>query len=537
MDKRQYAVLISILAVACAITLRLIILSDKVDFIGDEVISLLSITGKQEDCVKVLQEKTPPYAVWAPAEEWKDFWRFDDIFCFNKIRRGLAHKDIHPPLYFWVLHLWSAALGLNMWSGVVLNLLIDLIIMFLLYRFLSYIFADALWASIGIFIWGVSPSVIEASFLIRQYSLLGLWAICLVWQSLKITDAERCSTFKDFLLLALWAGAGLLTHFQFILVIAFCALWFILTLVKHNRKQMVFALLSLCAGGIILLVFNPDMFDSMQRQQLGRQAFSFSDLPYRFACVILAFLPGRTQEIFVKYPVTCHIAEITFLLLLILLISLTGICFKKRNIFINVVQETDIKIKYVCLAFVFISGSIILMYLSFLSAEHAMGGRYLFIAWPFAAAVLTLFLRALRKCQKLITFLACFMFLFSSFSFILLKGYFSQQRQAADPVAVLQNIDRIILDNSNVAVLGKLLWHIRPDVEVFVASQKDLLENSSRWTNELDEKTLYVSNISYKATKQGQKRILEIIRQTHSTIPVKGGIWGSAEVFTLRKIY
>ena len=39
----------------------------------------------------------------------------------------LARYDNHPPLYFWLLHVWIALFGLNLHSGVLLNIGIALV--------------------------------------------------------------------------------------------------------------------------------------------------------------------------------------------------------------------------------------------------------------------------------------------------------------------------------------------------------------------------------------------------------------------------
>ena len=48
---------------------------------------------------------------WVPASEWQHFWHSDGLSGVGRIAPDLAAYDVHPPLYFGLLHGWLAVTG------------------------------------------------------------------------------------------------------------------------------------------------------------------------------------------------------------------------------------------------------------------------------------------------------------------------------------------------------------------------------------------------------------------------------------------
>ena len=63
----------------------------------------------------------PPSGRWVHAEEWQQFWHPAQLRSPVQVAHDLALNDIHPPLYFWLLHLWGLGIGVAVWSGPLLN--------------------------------------------------------------------------------------------------------------------------------------------------------------------------------------------------------------------------------------------------------------------------------------------------------------------------------------------------------------------------------------------------------------------------------
>ena len=108
-------------ALAAGLSLRVVGTLEKRALTHDEAISYLVATGHKADYSKIVKEEAPPYGRWTRADQWKRFLRVDQVFCFGKINFDLATTDLHPPLYFWLLHVWCLLVGVHVWTGVTLN--------------------------------------------------------------------------------------------------------------------------------------------------------------------------------------------------------------------------------------------------------------------------------------------------------------------------------------------------------------------------------------------------------------------------------
>ena len=96
---------------------RLIGIATKARFTRDEAVSYLCAAGRQGESLLVIKHKDYPYGAWSKAARWKEFWKADKYFCFGLISSDLLQYDIHPPLYFWLLHIWTLIFGVHLWTG------------------------------------------------------------------------------------------------------------------------------------------------------------------------------------------------------------------------------------------------------------------------------------------------------------------------------------------------------------------------------------------------------------------------------------
>ncbi|MBN2303056.1 MAG: hypothetical protein JXQ72_01175, partial [Anaerolineae bacterium] len=107
---------------------RLVLIADRAALEHDEAISILAAAGHQGDYARVLAGRDgpdSPYGRWVPARDWQRFMEPDEALIFGRIGADLGRYDIHPPLYFWLLHLWSLLVGAGFHAGPLLNVLFD----------------------------------------------------------------------------------------------------------------------------------------------------------------------------------------------------------------------------------------------------------------------------------------------------------------------------------------------------------------------------------------------------------------------------
>ncbi len=178
-----------------------------------------------------------------------------------------AAADIHPPLYYWMLHLWAGVAGTSEWGLRSFSALLGVLLVLAtaeLARQWHGEFAGLAAALLA----ALSPFQVYYSQEARMYVLLALWAVLLMlvfWHYVRAEEqalaANRARSLPGWrgLLLGLVAAAGLYTHYVFPLMIALVAGLYVLWLLSTRRAGMparrllAFAL----SLGVALLLYLP----------------------------------------------------------------------------------------------------------------------------------------------------------------------------------------------------------------------------------------------------------------------------------------
>ena len=111
---------------------------------------------------------------WVPARAWQFYWQSDKLGDLVHIGPDLAAYDVHPPLYFYVLHLWLMLTGMHHWAGPALNLVFALLTMLALFGLARALGFERLESSLVVLAWALSPAVVSISALTRQYDQVAL---------------------------------------------------------------------------------------------------------------------------------------------------------------------------------------------------------------------------------------------------------------------------------------------------------------------------------------------------------------------------
>lgn len=134
-------------------------------------------------------------------------------------------RDIHPPLYYYLLHFWIKAAGDSEFSAAFLSLWFGVLLLALIYRFSRRILGNET-ASIACILVAISPYNLWYSQEVRMYTLgacLGLLAADFLLRSLAAPHR-----LKNWIAYGFLAAAGLYTlyYFAFLLItLALFALW------------------------------------------------------------------------------------------------------------------------------------------------------------------------------------------------------------------------------------------------------------------------------------------------------------------------
>ena len=533
MSGARLAILILALSMTLSAVLRIAAVAGKKTLDHDEGISYLSATGHQGDYSRI--DENRPFGTWVEASEWKKFLQIEKILCFKQISSDLADHDIHPPLYFWLLHLWSLLFGIHLWTGPSLNILISIIAIPLLYALAYSILKNPIEAAVVAFVWALSPTVMQVSCQARQYDLLALCTILLILQIVRCADTTRDFQSREFILLSISTAAGVLTHYHFSIIIFGGALFLIARLIKKNIRRLASGIVSIAAGLFLFFLIHPHFFISARSQMAQAQAFGYAEIIPRLKAIVLTFGTFFWHGVpFIYIYSRAIIYKYIYPLFSIVLIAgLSIIYFKTRPGIADHSRKTDHTGYYVLYFFLWTAGIIVLSYICFLSPKHAMGPRYLIMAWPFFAFFPVLVIRFLGNFKAALMICLCFLqTLFGSLDMLYLNYPDSRRPEQS---ALLRDSDMILVDNVARGVLPGIFWHIPDDKLIFAADQRYLLDHREIWQSELGPRSIYVSVLLYGNSMKQQQEILDIIRQEHRTISTSGGIWGLGNVFIIEK--
>ena len=113
----------------------------------------------------------------------------NEKFSYDNVYNNLS-QDVHPPLYHILLHTISSFYPntFSKWFAGSINLCAFIFIYLILFNLSKPILKDEKIALCVVALWGFSKIGIDTIIFLRMYALQTLWAICLVYQSLKILE-------------------------------------------------------------------------------------------------------------------------------------------------------------------------------------------------------------------------------------------------------------------------------------------------------------------------------------------------------------
>lgn len=145
-----------------------------------------------------------------------DLHRFYDRpeeFQFRTVALDMALYDVHPPLYFWLLHIIHVLWGTGLTTGALLNIVFGLVVLGLLLALARRIFGGWPAALVVGVVWYLSPAVVQIDLEARPYQLLALLAIASFMLGQRIIHKNDGRAV--WVLFTLVNMLGLLTHLYF----------------------------------------------------------------------------------------------------------------------------------------------------------------------------------------------------------------------------------------------------------------------------------------------------------------------------------
>lgn len=222
----------------------------------DEAVTLLAATGHLEDFDQRMRAGGT-----VEAGELQRLLRPNSLRSWSELSHDLAVHDIHPPLYFWVLHHWLLATGGHVALMRIPNLLfaaVTALIVFVICLRLSGGRHQGL-AAVCALLWLLPGGTLGAVFFLRQYALLML--VCVLALLLLVGmfhgGARRWGRLP---LLFAVLTAGVLTQYQFIGVFAVVTILLLLHAVREGvRREAVMVVLWALLSLVVLVVLTGDL--------------------------------------------------------------------------------------------------------------------------------------------------------------------------------------------------------------------------------------------------------------------------------------
>ena len=202
-----------------------------------------------------------PLNDWVSGEYFEDYMNYNDTsFNYSAAYTNQAN-DVHPPIYYMLLHTvcyFFKGAGYSVVPGLVLNLILLIFVDILLLYVASYLLGDRRYGLMAAALWAVSAVGISNCMLIRMYLLQTLNVLLVLAVHIYILRHRRRMTVPYFVLLALSVMFGGLTHYYFYFFVAGLGLCICIYLIYMRRiKQMLAYGFSLAVGLVAAIAVFP----------------------------------------------------------------------------------------------------------------------------------------------------------------------------------------------------------------------------------------------------------------------------------------
>lgn len=230
---------------ALAFALRLYAgLEIKYGLSNDETVSYLCAGASQGDFNTLVANNADGSL---RAGEIQELYRADSLE-FATVSQDMATTDIHPPLYFWLLHFlhWLTG-GAATYTGFWLNLALAVLLGSTVFHLSWHALGTKRSALAVTALWSLSPAVLVTVFEARHYDLL---ALCLLGAHFALLRYATQQKVTSLLALAGWCAAGLLSHYYFAIMMVPALIYSV-----YKYRLWVKPLPWLLAGGMGVVAF------------------------------------------------------------------------------------------------------------------------------------------------------------------------------------------------------------------------------------------------------------------------------------------
>ena len=277
-DKKK-ALKYLILIILILIGIRVYFGYQKEDFFMDETFSYTLMNMKEG--AGMVQTAPEFNNTWISGDKIKNMLIVskDEILRYDIVYYNQT-QDVHPPIYYFLLHTASALSFGNFtkWTGIILNIIIFVGICAVLYIIGKKIFKSTIWALVLVAIYGVSTGGVFSTIFIRMYELLIFFVLLYLNKVIdilkkNIIENESISK-KDIIELITIFVLGMLTHYHFIIISVLISLvLFIIMLFKKVKISRICTYVGINILGLLIYsAIYPSFYTHMFGTQRGTES-------------------------------------------------------------------------------------------------------------------------------------------------------------------------------------------------------------------------------------------------------------------------
>lgn len=476
----------------------------------DEGISMMHAAGKSAAYDEMVHTESPPIATWAAAKEW-DSYLVPDGLDLPAVVDSTTRSDLHPPLYFMLVNVWQSLFGSSRDAGWQLNILFSIGTALAIYMLGLRLTDSPIVAALSAAAWAVLPGAVETSLTIRQYDMLALFTVLIVWRAVVIAEAEEPVSVYEYMLLGVVCTFGLMSHIYFVLPMSGAFVWVALKSFALDRRRVAFVFAAMALGFLMAIALNIDSFMIFGRTTRGGWDRSLHGMLLRAKAFFLTLSSGvgvnRTslRGIFSAWaylgvgPGMVRAATaIVGVIAAAMAVYLTRPSFTRFSRSITRGGAALFFLGWLTLA-------VGVMYVSIPSLSPALGARYLAMTWPFVGLFAGVLGSALCRGRWLPAAVVAGWFVFA-----LLTANSTIPR--FDPT-VLRGADHVVLDNVARGVLLPYADAASADTEFYAAWRHDLLARPGAWLDRLQPGDLVVVAGIYQPSSTSEDEVLRLVEQ------------------------
>ena len=334
---------------------------------GDETISYLCAAGNQTTYEKVLTHELF-YKQLLPVDSLQALFQPKQKL-FQSISQGLVESDIHPPLYFWLLHLLLLSGIPLMLAGLLLNFIFHAGTLTIWFWYLKKKNIPPSIGFVMLIMLIFSSAIADTAFVARQYMLLlFLFSGFYITWNLILTKPNL----GLWIVYILFITFGMLTHYLFWYVLPFTLLY---SVWQQSVKQSIYLTFCLVIAFLLFYTIHPDFWIQFNAQQTRAQPYQTKQLLERFLKIILSFIQLFFPVWWIKEGMK-NIFAIIGLVWIVAVIVFLKSKIKKIRIHLAFFNKPELAM------LMYLLGLHILPYLLFFTPYHATGRYYWVMSMP-----------------------------------------------------------------------------------------------------------------------------------------------------------